>query len=104
MLSFLITAFMLVLLVTSYYIIIYDPELDPFRPHHDQHRKSALPNLIDRAFLYATRRLLSAVAQRLRIPTIMPSQNINKRSLENALNKVQRHRMSCSTLRVNINL
>lgn len=50
---------MLVLLVWGYYIVIYNPELDPFRIYGSRAR-SKFPNPIDRTLLHLTRGLVRA--------------------------------------------
>lgn len=84
-LSFLITSFMVVAILTIFYLVFHNPDLDPFRPMHDMTTKTQYPNPVDRAFLYTFRRETSLQVISSRITGSQASQ------LESTLNKVDYH-------------
>lgn len=55
MISFIVTASMLVALIIGYYLVAFDPEIDPFPPKGEEGLEPTYPNLVDRAFLRAVR-------------------------------------------------
>lgn len=88
LLSFLLTAFMLVALVTAYYLAVYEPELDPFRLGHRQHLKCNIPNPVDREFLHVARKLLHAIYRIFRLEALPIPWHMDGLSLEYSLYKV----------------
>jgi hypothetical protein len=75
LLSFLVSALMLVLLVSAYYITVYDPKLDPFRKQGSKDQYES-PNPIDCQFLDVTRGLVKG-------------RRFMKSALDDAFNKVR---------------
>jgi hypothetical protein len=75
MLSFLLSAFMLVVYVIVYYLAVYDPDLDPYRTADKPKLRSRIPNPIDRSFLRIVRKL----------PRLIPYKFVENEALESAL-------------------
>lgn len=95
LLSFLVSALMLILFVLSYYLIVYDPDVDPWRKNDEPFRLLKYPNPVDRAFLYVVRKLFSKTC----LGVAMTNSRFAKNGvLENALVEVgeQEYRPFCS--------
>lgn len=71
---------MLVIFVASYYLAMYDPNLDPYRKTSEPHLPCKIPNPIDRTFLRIVRKL----------PRLIPSKFVESGALESALIRVHR--------------
>lgn len=79
---------MLVFLTTGYYLVVFDPKLDPFRAQNQVDLRIKHPNPVDREFLDVIRSVPKAFYARITkrfpivlcLPILVP---------QNALNKVQ---------------
>jgi hypothetical protein len=89
LLSFLLTAFMLIILVIGYYVTVYQPRNDPFRHARVEGSSSHVPNPIDDRFLMVLRALLRTTYQKLCLGMILPEAlKPDRASVEEALIKV----------------
>ncbi|RTE74071.1 hypothetical protein BHE90_011492 [Fusarium euwallaceae] len=77
--AFFITAWIVVLLLIGYYLVVFNPELDPFRQPGER-TPCQYPNVIDYAFLYAVRQLPG-------LRSLQYSERLRSSQLESALNK-----------------
>jgi hypothetical protein len=79
-LGFAITAWIVVLLLIVYYIMVYNPNLDTFRPKDDTRTESDHPNPADKVFLSAVRAI--------RCLDYSQTMEANRDDISNAFNKV----------------
>lgn len=86
MLSFIVTAFMLVMLTTGYYLVAFDPRLDPFRLQSQVGLRIQHPNPVDRGFLDVIRSIPKTLYARitrrfsimLYLPILLPQNALYK--------------------------
>ncbi|RSL70058.1 hypothetical protein CEP54_001950 [Fusarium duplospermum] len=77
--AFFATAWIVVLLLIGYYLVVFNPELDPFR-QPGKRTPCQYPNVIDYEFLYVVRKLPG-------LRSLQYSQRLRSSQLESALNK-----------------
>jgi hypothetical protein len=87
MLSFLLSAFMLVVYVITYYLAVHDPDLDPYRTADKPNLRSKIPNPIDRSFLRIVRKL----------PRLVPYKFVDDGALESGLINVRKRMQMTNT-------
>ncbi|KAI5920579.1 hypothetical protein F4810DRAFT_412524 [Camillea tinctor] len=71
--GFITPAYILLGIVVIYYIVTYQPSLDPFRKYGDQHSRVARPNPVDEIVLRGMRKLLMIGSPQNRRPIISAS-------------------------------
>ncbi|KAI1759000.1 hypothetical protein GGR53DRAFT_524202 [Hypoxylon sp. FL1150] len=80
LIGFITTAYVLLLIVCIYYVVTFNPALDPYRSADDQSKQSLRPNPYDQLILRATRWILRIKAPELR------KRHVSE-ALQNAFNK-----------------
>ncbi|KAI1781321.1 hypothetical protein F4818DRAFT_34842 [Hypoxylon cercidicola] len=80
LIGFISTAYVLLLIVCIYYVVTFNPALDPYRGPDDQSKKSVRPNPYDQLILRAIRTVLRIKAPELR------KRHVSE-ALQNAFNK-----------------
>lgn len=96
-LSFLLSASLLVIYILIYYLTVYDPDLDPYRPINQPHLLAEIPNPVDRTFLRLSRRLCATILCRAHLERIKPSW-LAEGAFEKALLKVRSGQANSASL------